>query len=161
MDIQLAQIIFQAINFGLVLFVLTRFIYKPVLKLLEDRKKKVAEAAKSSNEILQEKDNLEKMKADILSKANQNAQKIENDTKNEAKKSAKTLMEKSKEELSLKEAKFTEELAKLKKDKLKSMEKELKQAAVVIAEKVLQESIDAKKHQKLIDQQIDEIIESL
>ncbi len=161
MDIQLAQIIFQAINFGLVLFVLTRFIYKPVLKLLEDRKKKVAEAAKSSNEILQEKENLEKMKADILSKANQNAQKIENDTKNEAKKSAKTLMEKSKEELSLKEAKFTEELAKLKKDKLKSMEKELKEAAVVIAEKVLQESIDAKKHQKLIDQQIDEIIESL
>ena len=161
MDIQLAQIIFQAINFGLVLFVLTRFIYKPVLKLLEDRKKKVAEAAKSSNEILQEKDNLEKMKADILSKANQNAQKIENDTKNEAKKSAKILMEKSKEELSLKEAKFTEELAKLKKDKLKSMEKELKEAAVVIAEKVLQESIDTKKHQKLIDQQIDEIIESL
>ena len=161
MDIQLAQIIFQAINFGLVLFVLTRFIYKPVLKLLEDRKKKVTEAAKSSNEILQEKENLEKMKADILSKANQNAQKIENDVKNEAKKSAKTLMEKSKEELSLKEAKFTEELAKLKKDKLKSMEKELKQAAVVIAEKVLQESIDAKKHQKLIDQQIDEIIESL
>lgn len=161
MDIQLAQIIFQAINFGLVLFVLTRFIYKPVLKLLEDRKKKVAQAAKSSNEILQEKENLEKMKADILSKANQNAQKIENDTKNEAKKSAKILMEKSKEELSLKETKFTEELAKLKKDKLKSMEKELKQAAVVIAEKVLQESIDAKKHQKLIDQQIDEIIESL
>jgi len=161
MDIQLAQIIFQAINFGLVLFVLTRFIYKPVLKLLEDRKKKVAEAAKSSNEILQEKDNLEKMKADILSKANQNAQKIENDTKNEAKKSAKILMEKSKEELSLKEAKFTEELAKLKKDKLKSMEKELKEAVVVIAEKVLQESIDTKKHQKLIDQQIDKIIESL
>lgn len=161
MDIQLAQIIFQAINFGLVLFVLTRFIYKPVLKLLEDRKKKVAQAAKSSNEILQEKENLEKMKANILSKANQNAQKIENDTKNEAKKSAKILMEKSKEELSLKETKFTEELAKLKKDKLKSMEKELKQAAVVIAEKVLQESIDAKKHQKLIDQQIDEIIESL
>ena len=161
MDIQLAQIIFQAINFGLVLFVLTRFIYKPVLKLLEDRKKKVAEAAESSNEILQEKENLEKLKVDILSQANQNAQKIENDIKSEAKKSAKILMEKNKEELSLKETKFTEELAKLKKDKLKSMEKELKQAAVLIAEKVLQESIDTKKHQKLIDQQIDEIIESL
>lgn len=161
MDIQLAQIIFQVINFGLVLFVLTRFIYKPVLKLLEDRKKKVAQAAKAVETILKEKENLEKAKADILSQANQNAQQIENKIRDEAKKSAKTLMEKSQEELSLRESKFAKELTKLKKDKLKSMEKELKQAAVLIAEKVLKESIDAKKHQQLLDSQIDEIIENL
>lgn len=161
MDIQLAQIIFQIINFGLVLFVLTRFIYKPVLKLLNDRKEKVLAAAEASNEILKEKENLEKVKTETLSEANQKAKKIENEIKEEAKKEAKTLVEKSKEELSLKEAKFTDELAKLKKEKLKSVEKEIKQAAILMAEKVLGESIDAKKHQKLIDQQIDEIIESL
>lgn len=161
MDIQLAQIIFQIINFGLVLFVLTRFIYKPVLKLLNDRKEKVLAASEASNEILKEKENLEKVKTETLSEANQKAKKIENEIKEEAKKEAKTLVEKSKEELSLKEAKFTDELAKLKKEKLKSVEKEIKQAAILMAEKVLGESIDAKKHQKLIDQQIDEIIESL
>jgi len=161
MDIQLAQIIFQIINFGLVLFVLTRFIYKPVIKLLNDRKEKVLAAAEASNKILKEKENLEKVKADVLSEANQKAKKMETEIKDEAKKEAKTLVEKSKEELSLKEAKFTKELAELKQEKFKSMEKEFKQAAVLMAEKVLGESIDAKKHQKLIDQQIDEIIESL
>lgn len=161
MDIQLAQIIFQIINFGLVVFVLTRFIYKPVLKLLNERKAKVAEAAKASNEILREKEDLEKVKADTLLKANQNAKKIETEIKNEAQKSAKELIEKNKKDLSLKEAKFADELAKLKKEKLQSMDKELKQAVIVMAEKVLGESIDAKKHQKLIDSQIDEIIESL
>ncbi len=161
MDIQLAQIIFQIINFGLVLFVLTRFIYKPVLKLLNDRKTKVAEAAKASNEILREKEDLEKVKADALLKANQNAKKIETEIKNEAQKSAKSLIEKNKKDLSLKETKFVDELAKLKKEKLQSMDKELKQAVIIMAEKVLGESIDAKKHQKLIDSQIDEIIESL
>jgi len=161
MDIQLAQIIFQIINFGLVLFFLTRFIYKPVLKLLNERKAKVAEAAKASNEILREKEDLEKVKADALLKANQNAKKIETEIKNEAQKSAKELIEKNKKDLSLKEAKFADELAKLKKEKLQSMDKELKQAVIVMAEKVLGESIDAKKHQKLIDSQIDEIIESL
>ncbi len=161
MDIQLAQIIFQIINFGLVVFVLTRFIYKPVLKLLNERKAKVAEAAKASNEILREKEDLEKVKADVLLKANQNAKKIETEIKNEAQKSAKALIEKNNKDLSIREAKFSAELAKLKKEKLQSMDKELKQAVIVMAEKVLGESIDAKKHQKLIDSQIDEIIESL
>lgn len=161
MDIQLAQIIFQIINFGLVVFFLTRFIYKPVLKLLNDRKAKVAEAAKVSNEILREKEDLEKVKADTLLKANQSAKKIETEIKSEAQKSAKALIEKNKKDLSLKEAKFVNELAKLKKEKLQAMDKELKQAVIIMAEKVLGESIDAKKHQKLIDSQIDEIIESL
>lgn len=161
MDIQLAQIIFQIINFGLVVFVLTRFIYKPVLKLLNSRKEKVAQAAKASNEILEEKEGLEKVKADTLSKANQQARKIEAEIKEEAQKSAKLLLEESKKEIALKEAKFADELAKLKKQKLKDSEKDIKQAALQIAEKVLGESIDAKKQQKLIDQQINEIIESL
>jgi F-type H+-transporting ATPase subunit b len=161
MDIQLAQIIFQIVNFGLVLFVLTRFIYKPVLKLLNDRREKVAQAAKAAEEVLGEKDKLEKIKAETVLKANQNAKKIETEIKEEAKKSAKTLLEDSKKDLALKEAKFNAELAKLKQEKLKSMEKDLKQAAVVMAEKVLGEAIDAKKHQKIIDRQIEEIIESL
>ncbi len=161
MDIQLAQIIFQIINFGLVLFVLTRFIYQPVLKLLNERKAKVAQAAAASNEILQEKANLEKIKRETLDQAQQVAKKIEHETQAEAKKTVKALIEQNKADLALKESKFTAELAKLKKEKLKMMDQELKQAAVKIAETVLQESIDAKKHQKLIDQQINQIIESL
>lgn len=161
MDIQLPQIIFQMINFGVVLFALTYLIYKPVLKLLDDRKKKVAEAAKAAEEVLQEKTELEKVKENTLLKANQNAKKIEDDIRKEAKADAKLLLAKSKEEIDVKEAKFSTELTKLKKEELKSMEAEIKKASLVIAEKVLGSSIDAKKHQKLIDDQIDEIIESL
>jgi len=161
MDIQLPQIIFQMINFGVVLFALTYLIYKPVLKLLDDRKKKVAEAAEAAEKVLQEKTELEKVKEDTLFKANQNAKKIEDEIRKEAKADAKLLLTKSKKEIDAKEVKFSDELAKLKKEELKSMEAEIKKASLVIAEKVLGSSIDAKKHQKLIDDQIDEIIESL
>lgn len=161
MDIQLAQIIFQIINFGVVLAALTYFIYKPVLKLLEDRRQKVAEAAKAADEVLKEKDGLEKTKAEVLLKANQKAKKIEDEIRKEAKNDAKLLLERSKEEISAKESKFNSELTKLKKEELKSMEADIKKAALSIAEKVVGASIDAKKHQKLIDEQIDQIIESL
>ena len=161
MDIQLAQIIFQMINFGLVLFVLTRFIYQPVLKMLNERKAKVAEAAQAANEILHEKENLAKIKRETLEQAQLAAKKIEHDAQAEAKKAMATLLEQSKVGLASKESKFEAELAKLKKEKLKIMDQDLKQAAVQIAEAVLQESIDAKKHQKIIDQQIKQITESL
>lgn len=161
MDIQLAQIIFQIINFGVVLAALTHFIYKPVLKLLNDRREKVTAAAEAASEVMQEKEDLERVRENTLLKANQKAKKMEDEIKKEARSQAKLLLDQSKAELAAREAKFTAELAKMKKEELKRMEKEIKAAAISMAEKVLGESIDAKKHQKLIDQQINEIIESL
>jgi F-type H+-transporting ATPase subunit b len=161
MDIQLAQIIFQIINFGVVLVALTHFIYKPVLKLLNDRREKVTAAAEAAGEVMQEKEDLERVRENTLLKANQKAKKMEDEIKKEARVQAKLLLDQSKTELTAREAKFTAELAKMKKEEVKKMENEIKTAAIVMAEKVLGESIDAKKHQKLIDQQINEIIESL
>jgi F-type H+-transporting ATPase subunit b len=161
MDIQLPQIIFQMINFGVVLAALTYFIYKPVLKLLSDRRKNVAAAAEAAAAVMQEKEDLERVRENTLLKANQKAKKMEDEIRREAKADAKLLLEHSKEEITAKEIKFSSELAKLKKEELKSMEVEIKKAALTVAEKVLGESIDAKKHQKLIDDQINEIIESL
>lgn len=161
MDIQLTQIIFQIINFGVVLFALTRLVYKPVLKLLNERRERVAAAAEAAGEVMQEKEDLERIRENTLLKANQKAKKMEDEIKKEARSQAKLLLDQSKTELTAREAKFTAELAKMKKEEVKKMENEIKAAAIVMAEKVLGESIDAKKHQKLIDQQINEIIESL
>ena len=161
MEINLAQIIFQMVNFGMVLAALTYLIYKPVLKLLEDRRKRVADAAEAAASVMKEKEDLEKIKEKTLSEASKKAKKMEDEIRKEAKADAKLLLEESKSEITAKEAKFSSELAKLKKEELKSMENEVKKAALTIAEKVLGSSIDAKKHQKLIDDQINEIIESL
>lgn len=161
MDIQIAQIIFQMINFGIVLGVLTHFIYKPVLKLLNDRREKVAAAAQAAGEVMQDKEEIERLRENTLLKANQKAKKMEDEIKKVARDQAKDLLEQSKKELAAREAKFTSELSKMKKEEMRSMESSIKKAALSMAEKVLGQSIDAKKHQKLLDEQIDQIIESL
>lgn len=161
MEIQLTQIIFQIINFGVVLGALTYFVYKPVLKLLNDRREKVAAAAAAAGEVMQEKEELERVREKTLLKASQKAKKIEDDAKREAREQAKALLDQAKAELTARENKFNTELAKMKKEELKKNETMIKQAAVLMAEKVLGQAIDAKKHQKLIDEQIDQVIESL
>lgn len=161
MDIQLNQIIFQMINFGVVLGALTYFIYKPVLKLLNDRRERVAAAAAAAGEMMQEKEELERQRESILLKASQKAKKIEDEVRKESREQAKLALEQSKQEVTAREAKFSADLAKMKKQEIASMQDEIKKAARLMAEKVLSESIDAKKHQKLLDEQITKIIEKL
>lgn len=161
MDIQLAQIIFQIINFGVVLGALTYFIYKPVLKLLNDRREKVAAAAVAAGEVMQDKEDLERLREKTLLKASQKAKKMEDEIKKEAREQAKAMLEQSKKEIAAREAKFSAELAKMKKEEMRSMETAMKAAAITMAEKVIGESIDSKKHQKLLDEQIDQVIKSL
>jgi F-type H+-transporting ATPase subunit b len=161
MDIQLSQIIFQIINFGVVIGALTYFIYKPVLKLLNDRRERVAAAAQAAGEVMQDKEDLERLREKTLLKASQKAKKIEDDIKKEAREQAKLMLDQSKKEIAAREAKFSAELVKMKKEEMRGMESAMKAAALAMAEKVIGESLDAKKHQKLLDEQIEQVIGSL
>lgn len=41
----------QVVNFAILLLILKKFMYKPILKVLEERKKKIAESLKNAEEI--------------------------------------------------------------------------------------------------------------
>lgn len=160
MEIQLAQIIFQIINFGVVLAALTYFVYKPVVKLLEDRKSKIAAAAISAAEIEKSKAQLEEVMAKGLQKAKAESKRISDDARRRASQEAKDLLEKTKLEIKAREAKFEQEMATLRQERLLAVESEIKQAAFRLAEIVLSAEIDQKKHTKVIDEQLKRIIAS-
>ena len=73
MEINFIQLIFQALNFGLLLFLLTKFLYKPVLKLLADRNQKIEAGLKAAESNLAEKEALAQAKHEQLIKAEQAA----------------------------------------------------------------------------------------
>ena len=43
MEINLYQVLFQIFNFGVVMYLLNKVLYKPVLKMLDERAKKINE----------------------------------------------------------------------------------------------------------------------
>jgi F-type H+-transporting ATPase subunit b len=61
----------QVVNFLILFFVLTKFLYKPLLKLLDDRKKKVEETYVKSHEIEERLSKLEEEKKTVLEKERQ------------------------------------------------------------------------------------------
>jgi len=66
----------QIISFSIVAFLLQKFAYKPILTVLEERRKRIAEGLANAERIKQQLVDSEKRYEEILTKANQEAQKM-------------------------------------------------------------------------------------
>ncbi|MCF7764636.1 MAG: F0F1 ATP synthase subunit B [Verrucomicrobia bacterium] len=66
----------QVISFGIVAFLLQRFAYKPILKVLEERRERIAEGLANADKIKKELAQTEVARQEILSQANIQANKL-------------------------------------------------------------------------------------
>src|SRR2546429_4395448 len=66
----------QVISFCIVAFLLRRFAYKPILAVLEDRRRKIEEGMLNAEKIRKELAEAEKRYQEILAKANADAQRM-------------------------------------------------------------------------------------
>jgi len=71
----------QVISFSIVAFLLRRFAYKPILGILEERRRRIEEGLLNAEKIKQELAEAEKRYAEILAKANEQAQKMINEAR--------------------------------------------------------------------------------
>ena len=66
----------QVISFAVVALLLRAFAYKPILKVLEERRQRIEEGQLNAEKIKQQLAEAEKRHAEILAKANEQAQKM-------------------------------------------------------------------------------------
>ena len=66
----------QVISFVIVALVLRRFAYKPILNVLEERRRRIEEGQLNAEKIKRQLDEAEKRYSEILAKANAEAQKM-------------------------------------------------------------------------------------
>jgi F-type H+-transporting ATPase subunit b len=66
----------QVVSFCIVAFLLRRFAYKPILAILEDRRRKIEEGQLNAEKIRKQLADAEKRYQEIVSKANADAQKM-------------------------------------------------------------------------------------
>lgn len=70
------KLIAQMVNFGIVLFILWKFAYRPVLAMLEQRRQRVVEAMRNAERAKVELAKAEGDRQEILAKANQEANRL-------------------------------------------------------------------------------------
>ena len=93
MEIHLGQILFQVINFGVLVLLLKKFLYKPIVKLLEDRTKKINEGLQAAQASLVAKAQLEELKQQQLISAETAAAQILDEARLKAETAGKTIID--------------------------------------------------------------------
>lgn len=152
MHIEIAQIFTQIVSFLIVLWVLKRFAWKPVLKVIEDREAKIRSEFAGIEEQKIENDRLRDLYKNQLEDAAKEVKDLIKEGKESGKRIAKEIEENAHRESKKIIAHTKEELQK----EIHKAKGELKQELVTMTlaatEKIVKMEIDPKRQETLINQ---------
>lgn len=144
-------LIAQLVNFAVLVFVLYRFGYKPILKFLDNRREKIEMGVKNFKEAQKKLLEIEEKEKKVLVEARKEAQKIINMAEEAAKKDQEGIVKVANEQ-SAKIIKEAEKRIAEEKDKiLREVRVEVSSLVVAATEKFMKEKIDQEKDRELIE----------
>lgn len=150
-------LIAQIVNFLLLLFILKRLLYKPLLKVLEERKNKIAQSLKNADEIEKK---LEQTSVDREKKLREAVKDAEGILK-EAVASADKIIGEARDKTSLdieKMIKKSEEAMKLEREKMnQEIRAELANLVVSGLEKVTGKALSEKEQKELVEKSLKDL----
>lgn len=156
MNIEISQIITQIIAFLIVLWILKKFAWKPLLDLLEERHNKIKDEFEKIDTKKKQVSELHRMYQDKLKNINIVAERKAQKEVDKARESAKAILEeahKKSTDIALKAQKTSEKEISAARDHLKG---EVVNLALAATEAVIGKSLNEKDQRELITQYIEE-----
>lgn len=150
-------LLFQFINFFVLVAILAHFAYKPLLKVLEDRRNKIASDLDNAQKA---REDAEKLKADYETQMNQaraQAQEIVDKAVKQADKEAQAQLEAIRAQIAREKQIAQAEIANEREAAIREMRKEVVTLSMAVAEKLLEKNVDNKTNAKLVSQCIEQL----
>lgn len=152
LGINLPQLIAQLVNFAVLLLILRLTLYRPVLRMLDDRRKRIseglnaadiarAEAAQAQANMQVQIDAARREGQDIVANAQTIAARIQAEAREQAARDREVAVERARSEIQLERDRAIADLR-----------REFADITVAAAEKVIGQSLDRQAHQRVIDE---------
>jgi F-type H+-transporting ATPase subunit b len=152
LGINLPQLLAQIVNFIVLLVVLRLVLYKPILRMLDERKKRIseglnaaeiarAEAAQAQANIEAQLDQARREGQEVVANAQQIATRIQADAREQASRERDTAIERARAEIALERDRAIADLR-----------GEFADLTVSAAERVINQSLDRQAHTRVIDE---------
>lgn len=152
-----ALLISQIVNFVLLILLLKKFAYTPVLKTLKDRSDKIEKSLADAKRIEEELKNTEETKITEIKKAKEEAQKIIKDAYDTAQTNTEKAVEETRKKTQDIVNKAKAEIQDEKEKSVKEAEKEIADLAIRIAEKIIKKNLDAETEKRLAEETLSKI----
>lgn len=143
-------LIAQVVNFTIVLLVLYKFAYKPLLKTMNERTSKIEKGLKDAEEVGKKLEETEKREKEVMANARKEAQAIIESAEKTAQKNKEELLNEAKkksEDIMISTQKQIEEE---KNKMIFEVKSEIAQLVVAATGKVIDEKMDEKRDEALI-----------
>jgi F-type H+-transporting ATPase subunit b len=152
LGINLPSLVAQLVNFTILLVVLYLFAYKPLLKILDERRRRIQEGLDAAE---QAKDRLARAEEEVASQiersreegqaligqAQQVAARIQEEARQQARSDAEALLVRARSEIQLERD-----------SAIAHLRREFADLTITAAEKVINQSLDRQAHRRLIDE---------
>lgn len=137
LGIQPTQLLMQAINFGILLAVLTKLMYGPIMKMIKDRQAKIDEGLRLSETMQSEREKLEQLKEKKIDEGRAEAKQIVAEAREAAKAQKDKIVEEARIEAQAEKAKAMKEVEAHK----AALESELRVQAIELAAEMAEKAI--------------------
>ncbi len=145
-------LIAQLVNFGLLLLVFSVFLYKPLFKVLDERKQRIEEGLEASEEskrrlteteqeVAKELDRARQEGQTLIGQAQQMAVRVQDEGREAARVEAEQLLERARNEIQLERDAAIADLR-----------REFAGLTITAAERVIKQSLDGEQHRQLIEE---------
>jgi F-type H+-transporting ATPase subunit b len=149
-------LIAQLVIFLLVLFILYRLAWGPLLRILNERRARIAQGVEATQKAMQELEAAEKERQAKLEEARREGQVILDRIAKQAEDLRKELEAKAREQAEALIAKARAEIQQERQQAVQDLRSQVADLAVMAAARIIGESLDAKKHRELIERTIEE-----
>ncbi len=151
------SIFWSVVNFLILMYLLQRFLYKPITELLDKRENKINSDLDEANRQKEEARKIKEEYQTKLATADDEAQSIIQKAEQTGKKNAKEIVEEAREKAESLQEKKMEEINQAKRDALRELRKEVASLSLQIAARLIEKELDEKAHQKLVEKYIAEL----
>lgn len=152
--IELNLLVAQFVNFAIVLFVLYKFAYKPILKTLNDRTRKIEKGLKDADEARRKMEEVTIKEKEVLIEAKKECQRIIKEAEVVAVKDAQRILFEAKDQSDKMVADAKKQIDQEKEKILREAKGQIAELVVMATEKIIREKVDSNKDKELIEQAI-------
>ena len=154
-----STMLWEVINFLVLLWLLKKYLYKPMTDMLDKRKNRIESDLEEARQKKKEAKELKEKYENELKNAREKAQEIVEDAEERGKEKAEEIVEKAKEDAERIKERNMEEIAQAKEDALDELRNEVASISLMTASKFLREKLDEDKHKELINNYIENLDE--
>lgn len=149
LGIDLKLLIAQAVNFFILFFVLKKLIYKPILNLLDKRKKMIEKTVEDSKKIEERLTKLEEEKEQILAETSKKAMDTMEMAKREAEEERQKIITNAKKEISTLAERYRGQLQAEKSKMMQEIREEVTDIIIKSSEKILRKEFSKDDQKRL------------